>query len=125
MQKSRKPLEKEKKAKIFYEHGMDGLNLALSIADTEEGKALRKADKHRQTQEPTSRSGYQHRTRTDKKSRLEKAKAMIAQQRALSKKEKAKSRKERSKWDGARASTARVTIPEPSGATPRKKVTFA
>ncbi|KAI6027190.1 hypothetical protein EDC04DRAFT_169486 [Pisolithus marmoratus] len=124
MQKSRKHLEKEKKAKNFYEHGVDGLNLALSIADTEEGKALRKVDKHRQTQEPTSRSGYRHRTRTDKKSRL-KAKAMIAQQRALSKKEKAKSRKERSKWDGARASTARVTAPEPSGATPRKKVTFA
>ncbi|KIO00780.1 hypothetical protein M404DRAFT_752071 [Pisolithus tinctorius Marx 270] len=122
MPKLGKLLEKGKRAKTFYEHGMDGLSLALSIADTEEGKALRKVDKHRQTQEPTSRSGRQHR-RNDKKSRL--AKAMIAQQRARSKKEKGRSRKERSKWDEARASTARVAIPGPSGTTPRKKVTFA
>ncbi|KAI6110273.1 hypothetical protein EDD16DRAFT_1612091 [Pisolithus croceorrhizus] len=124
MPNSRKPLEKEKGLRKFYEHGMDGLTLALSIANAEEDKALRKVDKHRRTQEPASRSGCHHR-RNDKKSRLEKAKAMIAQQRALSKKEKAKSRKEQSKRDEARASTARVTIPGPSGATPHKKVTFA
>lgn len=124
MPKSREPLKNEKRARTFYEHGMDGLTLALSIADAEEDKALRKVDKHRQTQEPVSRSGRQHR-KSDKTSNLEKAKAMIAQQRARLKKEKAKSRKERSKRGEARASMARVTIPGPSGATPRKKVTFA
>ncbi|KAG6334030.1 hypothetical protein ID866_5061 [Astraeus odoratus] len=124
MPKSRQSSDtKEKKEKIFYEHGKDGLSLALSIAETEEDKALRKTEKNRRVQE--HRYG-RHDRASGKKNRLEETKAMIAKQRVRAKKEKAKSRKGQLKQEECgRASTSKRAVAETAATTPRKRVSFA
>ncbi|KAL4065071.1 hypothetical protein J3A83DRAFT_4264145 [Scleroderma citrinum] len=110
-------MQPEKKRKIYYDHGKDGLGLALSIAETEEERVSRRVEKHRQMQAP--RSGDHDRTRTgDKRNRLEETKAMIAKQRARAKKEKAKSRKDRPKGRNDHVSASKP-------AATRKRVSFA
>ncbi|KAH7924073.1 hypothetical protein BV22DRAFT_1013980 [Leucogyrophana mollusca] len=116
------PILKEKKRKNFYEHGKDGLELAISIGACQEDKALRKAEKHHQPQPGQPRSDRRD-GNSRPKNKLKETKAIIASQRAQSKREKAKSRK-----DGASA-----RLDQPLTATPdtvkklpaRKKVSFA
>ncbi|KIK93563.1 hypothetical protein PAXRUDRAFT_828838 [Paxillus rubicundulus Ve08.2h10] len=126
MTKSKQPLNaslssgsKEKKAKIFYEHGTDALGLALSIAKMQEDKASRKAGKHHQPQAGKPRS--KRKETGDKKKRLDETKAVIAKQRAQSKKGKARSRKEsKNQLRHPADSIANV-----QGSAPRKRVSFA
>ncbi|KAJ8595830.1 hypothetical protein M405DRAFT_806434 [Rhizopogon salebrosus TDB-379] len=83
---------KEKKRKVFHEHGKDSLELAVSIGKAQENKALLKAEKHHQPQAGQPRSERTLRkSGTNKK--LEEVKATIASQRARLKREKAKTRK--------------------------------
>ncbi|KAG0701581.1 hypothetical protein DFH29DRAFT_925994 [Suillus ampliporus] len=114
-------LPKEKKRKVFYEHGKDSLELAVSIGKTQEDKALLKAEKHHQPQAGQPRSERTHqKSRTKKK--LEEVKATIASQRARLKREKVKMRKERPERAVHQKSS-------PSGnaqdRAPRKRVSFA
>ncbi|KAI9570813.1 hypothetical protein HD554DRAFT_2081396 [Boletus coccyginus] len=116
----------KKKTKIFYDHGKDALALALSVANMQEDKALRKAEKHHQPQVGKSLIRRKDRDRvSDKRKRLEETKVMIAERRAEAKKEKAKSRKESKgrlrQRDGAKTSTVDNT----PGPGPRKRVSFA
>ncbi|KAF9239087.1 hypothetical protein BU15DRAFT_74777 [Melanogaster broomeanus] len=131
MTKSKQPLHalpssgiKEKKPKIFYEHGKDALGLALSITSMQEDKVLRKVEKHHQPQAGKPRSERKVRA-TDTTKRLAETKAMITKQRAQSKKEKAKSRKE----SKVRLRPRDDTTVEPQGSVtdtaPRKRVSFA
>ncbi|KIJ63390.1 hypothetical protein HYDPIDRAFT_29638 [Hydnomerulius pinastri MD-312] len=115
---------KEKKTKIFYEHGKDGLGLALSIAEMQEDKALRKAEKHHQPQAGKPRSVRRDRA-SDKRKRLDETKALIAKQRAQSKKQKVGSHRE-SRDQLQRRDHSKINI---QGAAkdpaPRKTVSFA
>ncbi|KIJ12572.1 hypothetical protein PAXINDRAFT_101175 [Paxillus involutus ATCC 200175] len=130
MTKSKQPLDaspssgsKEKKARIFYEHGRDALGLALSIAEIQEDKASRKVGKHHQPQAGKSRS--KRKETGDKKKRLDETKAIIAKQRAQSKKGKARSRKE-SKNQLRRPDDSTVNVQgSVTDAAPRKRVSFA
>ncbi|KAF8548483.1 hypothetical protein OG21DRAFT_1606912 [Imleria badia] len=119
-------VSKEKKAKIFYEYGKDALELALSVANMQEEKALRKAEKQHQPQVGKSRAERKDRNRArDKRKRLEEAKAMITKRRADTKKEKGKSRKE-SKSRLRQHDDVKITAPEDTtSAAPRKRVSFA
>ncbi|KAH7890123.1 hypothetical protein F5I97DRAFT_1850328 [Phlebopus sp. FC_14] len=114
---------KERKSKIFYEHGKDGLDLALSIAKMQEDKALQKMNKYHQQQDGKPRSERRDRV-GDKKKRLDDTKAMIAKQRAQSKKEKAKSRKESKKQLGRREDPSSNTSGSVKDSAPRKRVSF-
>ncbi|KAG2108023.1 uncharacterized protein F5147DRAFT_837215 [Suillus discolor] len=109
---------KEKKRKVFYEHGKDSLDLAVSIGNSQEDKALLKAGRHHQPQAGQPRSGRIHqKSRTKKK--LEEVKATIAIQRARLKREKVKMRKERpGPADHQKSSPAQDRAP-------RKRVSFA
>ncbi|KAH0830217.1 hypothetical protein J3R83DRAFT_1574, partial [Lanmaoa asiatica] len=119
-------VSKEKKAKIFFEHGKDALGLALSVASMQEEKALRKAEKHHQPQVGKSRALRNDRDRaSDRRKQLEEAKVMIAKRRAEAKKKKTRSRKE-SKSRLRQRDNAKITAPEDTTrAAPRKRVSFA
>lgn len=112
---------KQKKRKVFHEHGKDSLELAVSIGKTQEDKALLKAERHHQPQAGQPRSERKHhKSRTNKK--LEEVKATIASQRARLKREKVKMRK-------ARPVPAVHQKSSPSSnaqdRAPRKRVSFA
>ncbi|KAG2360482.1 hypothetical protein BDR07DRAFT_142636 [Suillus spraguei] len=112
---------KQKKRKVFYEHGKDSLELAVSIGKTQEDKALLKAERHHQPQagQPRSERTYQ-KSRTKKK--LEEVKATIASQRARLKREKAKMRKER---PGAAVHQKSSPSSNAQDRAARKRVSFA
>ncbi|KAF8842639.1 hypothetical protein BDN67DRAFT_965528 [Paxillus ammoniavirescens] len=130
MSKSKQPLDaspssdlKEKKARIYYEHGKDALGLALSIAEMQEDKASRKAGKHHQPQAGKPRS--KRKETGDKKKRLDETKAIIAKQRAQSKKGKARSRKQ-SKNQLRHPDNSTVNVQgSVTDIAPRKRVSFA
>ncbi|KAG2040324.1 hypothetical protein BDR03DRAFT_949641 [Suillus americanus] len=110
--------ENLKKRKVFYEHGKDSLELAVSIGKIQEDKALLKAERHHQPQVGQPRSERTHqKSRTKKK--LEEVKATIANQRARLKREKIKKRKERPvPAVHQKSSNAQDRVP-------RKRVSFA
>ncbi|KAL4075222.1 hypothetical protein V8B97DRAFT_2004754 [Scleroderma yunnanense] len=120
-------MQPEKKRKIYYDHGKDGLGLALSIAETEEERVSRRVEKHRQMQVVPARSGQHCEGTSIRRPRShphglgyikEETKAMIAKQRARAKKEKAKSRKDRPKGRNDHVSASKP-------AATRKRVSFA
>ncbi|KAF8126632.1 hypothetical protein EV363DRAFT_1432606 [Boletus edulis] len=120
-------VSKENKAKKFYEHGKDALGLALSVANMQEEKTLRKVERHHQPQVGKPRPERNNRGRArDRTKRLEEVKVMITERRADVKKEKAKSRKE-PKGRVQQRHNAKITTPEDSStsAAPRKRVSFA
>ncbi|KAG1731204.1 uncharacterized protein EDB91DRAFT_1252267 [Suillus paluster] len=112
---------KEKKRKVFYEHGKDSVELAVSIGKTQEDKALLKAEKHHQPQAGQPRSKRTHqKSRTKKK--LEEVKATIVSQRARLKREKVKMRKERPERAVYQKSSPSSNAQDRA---PRKRVSFA
>ncbi|KAG2126817.1 hypothetical protein DEU56DRAFT_742766 [Suillus clintonianus] len=112
---------KQKTRKVFYEHGKDSLELAVSIGKTQEDKALLKAEKHHQPQAGQPRSERTHqKSRTKKK--LEEVKATIVSQRARLKREKVKMRKDRPARAVHQKSSPSSNAQDRA---PRKRVSFA
>ncbi|KAF9228969.1 hypothetical protein BS17DRAFT_772826 [Gyrodon lividus] len=131
MTKPKQPLDaspssglKEKKAKIFYEHGKDALGLALSIAEMQEDKRMQKSERHHKPQAGKPRSQRKDHT-NDKRKQLDETKATIAKQRAQSKKLKAKSRKESQNRLRHRNDSKVNMQGSATDNAPRKRVSFA
>ncbi|KAG1865412.1 hypothetical protein F4604DRAFT_1683192 [Suillus subluteus] len=119
---------KQKKRKVFYEHGKDSLELAVSIGKTQEDKALLKAERHHQPQVGWSApiraytSKKQDKKEIGKSSKTEEVKATIANQRARLKREKIKKRKERPVPAVHQKSSPSSNAQDRA---PRKRVSFA
>ncbi|KIM80086.1 hypothetical protein PILCRDRAFT_9952 [Piloderma croceum F 1598] len=71
----------------------EALELAASIASVQEGKALSRADKHRQPQPGNPHPDHKTQAKNSSKERIKEKKAVLVAQRARLKKAKAKQRK--------------------------------